>query len=136
MIDFIAKNQTYHKAIAMAESEQAQRFQNPPRTFPKKGKQALLLEASKRSRHYNDKNVTEHSKALASLGNLFSYYNDRCIENTSSDPKVRRRVAMSVKLEKRKRVTRNMFLVPKTFEQIESYVTRLFASETLHIDKM
>ena len=36
--DFIAQKQTYVKAIAMAKSETAEKFRNPPKTFEKKVK--------------------------------------------------------------------------------------------------
>ena len=44
--------------------------------------------------------MSEHDKALATLGKLFSYYKDRCFESDFENPEIRRRVAMSVKLEK------------------------------------
>jgi hypothetical protein len=94
--------ETYHLAIEMAESEQADRFQNPPRTFPKEPKKKPWLEEEqdKKKKMYSDKSASEHDKALTSLGALFSYYNDRCHENDFQKADVRRRVAISVKLEK------------------------------------
>lgn len=96
------ESKTYHKAIAMAESEQADRFQNPLRTFPKKVKLHTVVddEALRKQKLYNDKSASEHDKALSSLGHLFSYYKDRCHESEYEHPSVRRRVAISVKLEK------------------------------------
>lgn len=63
--------------------------------------------------------MTEHDKALGSLGLLFSYYNDRYTEADYQVPEVRKRVAISIKLERQRRITKNYFLVPKTAEQIE-----------------
>ena len=36
--EHIVEKGTYHKAIELAESEYANRFQNPPRSFPRKTK--------------------------------------------------------------------------------------------------
>lgn len=120
----------------MAESEQAQKFQNPPRTFPKKEKKVVDFdEGSKKNKMYGDKNASEHDKAVTSLGLLFSYYNDRYHPSTFEKPDVRKRVALSVRMEKKKRIAKNYFLVPKTFEQIESYVNRLFQNGVLKVDE-
>jgi hypothetical protein len=74
--DFIVKNKTYVKAINMANSEAFKKFQEPPRTFPKekKEKKSCLLDSGK---HYHDKNISEHSKALNTLGGLLGYYKER-----------------------------------------------------------
>jgi len=75
--EFIVKNKTYVKAINMKNSEAFKKFQEPPRTFPKKekkGQQSCLLDSEK---HYHDKKISEHSKALNSLGGLLSYYKER-----------------------------------------------------------
>ena len=64
---------------------------NPPRTFPKKTKKPIVVEDeanSKRDRQYNDKNMSEHDKAVGSLGKLFSYYNDRCTDAIYQNPDI------------------------------------------------
>ena len=79
--------------------------------------------------------MSEHDKAVGSLGKLFSYYNDRCTDAIYENPDIQRRVGVSVRFEKQKRIPKNYFLVPKTFEQIESYVTRLIQNRTLKVDR-
>ena len=119
----------------MANSEVADRFQNPLRSFPKKIKAAPVLEESRKSKRYNDKEMTEHDKAVGSLWNLFDYYQDRADTFNVDNPAIRRRVAVSIKDERLKRIPKSCFLVPKSFEQIEMYVTRIYANQTLKVDE-
>ena len=91
--------------------------------------------AANRKSYYADKSVSEYKKALASLGLLFSYYNDRYHESEFMDPDIRRRVAISIREEKRARRAKNNFLVPKTCDQIESYVKRLLDNGGLKINE-
>jgi hypothetical protein len=119
----------------MADTEQAERFMNPPRTFPKKKKEKpkLILDGAslKRQMRYNDKNASEHDKAMSSLGSLLFYYKDRANEAVFENPDIKRRVAVSIKEEKSKRVNKSKFLKPKNLEQIENYVTRITSDSTL-----
>ena len=119
----------------MVDTEQAERFMNPPRTFPKKKKEKpkVILDGAslKRQMRYNDKNASEHDKAMCSLGSLLFYYKDRANEAVFENPDVKRRVAVSIKEEKSKRVNKSKFLKPKNMEQIENYVTRITSDSTL-----
>ena len=98
--EFVAEKKTYIQAIALANSEAADRFQNPLRSFPKKPKPAPVVELSKKQKRYYDKEMTEHDKAVDSLWHLFDYYRDREHMFNVEDPVVKRRAAVSIKEEK------------------------------------
>jgi hypothetical protein len=74
--DFIVKNKTYVKALNMANSEAFKKFQDPPRTFPKKEKKLQKSDMDSEKQNH-DKNASEHSKALNTFGGLLGYYKER-----------------------------------------------------------
>lgn len=74
----------------MQNSEAFKKFQEPHRTFPKKNKQKYQIVNCKEGKHYNDKQMSEHSKAISTFGGMLSYYKER--ENTVNydDPILRK----------------------------------------------
>jgi hypothetical protein len=68
------------------------------------------------------------------LSKLFAFYKERIPQDVLKDPALTKRIKISVKEEKVKRVSKTLFQTPRGFEQIESYVKSITSNGTLDPD--